>query len=206
MKWMYALLTAAVLFAGASAGHATVRIADDRGGLIADYLDRYDGLRASGQAVVIDGLCASACTMVLGAVPHDRICVTPNAALGFHAAYNFVGRGRTATNREATELLYAQYPPQVRQWITSRGGLTPHMMFLRGRQLEAMYRPCGSDARFVAASGESSRMLPRSPRGFGAAFMRPRPRAGASAIHRASAPRPTRVAEDEMARAIRAGH
>jgi hypothetical protein len=190
------------LLAGAGTGHAAVRIADDRGGLITDYLDRYDGLRASGQAVVIDGLCASACTIVLGAVPHDRICVTANAALGFHAAYNFVGRGRTVTNLEATRLLYSQYPPEVRRWITSRGGLTPHMMILHGRQLEAMYRPCGSAVRFATASGENRRMLPRSTRGVSAALMRSRP----NAIHRAFVlHRPTRVAEVETARAIRAG-
>lgn len=177
MKFLYALLTAAVLLVGASASHAAVRIGNDPGGLIADYLDRYEGLRASGQAVVIDGLCASACTMVLGAVAHDKICVTPNAALGFHAAYNFVGRGRTMTNPEATELLYAQYPAQIRRWIDNRGGLTPHMMFLRGRQLEAMFRPCRSDARFAAASDGSRHVLPRSSHGLGAAFMRPRPRA-----------------------------
>jgi hypothetical protein len=176
MKFLYALLTAAVLLVGVNASHAAVRIGNDPGGLIADYLDRYEGLRASGQAVVIDGLCASACTMVLGAVPHDRICVTPNAALGFHAAFNFVGRGRTMTNPEATELLYAQYPAQVRRWIDNRGGLTPHMMFLRGRQLEAMFRPCGSDARFARAGGEGRHFLPRSPGGIGAALMRPRPR------------------------------
>jgi len=177
MKFLYALLTAAVLLVGVSASQAAVRIGNDPGGLIADYLDRYEGLRASGQAVVIDGLCASACTMVLGAVPHDRICVTPNAALGFHAAYNFVGRGRTMTNPEATELLYAQYPAQVRRWIDNRGGLTPHMMFLHGRELEAMFRPCGLDVQFAAAGRERRHMFPRSPRGMGAAFMRPRPRA-----------------------------
>jgi hypothetical protein len=176
MKLLFALLTAAVLLVGVSASQAAVRIGNDPGGLIADYLDRYEGLRASRQAVVLDGLCASACTMVLGAVPHDRICVTPNAALGFHAAYNFVGRGRTMTNPEATELLYAQYPLPVRRWIDNRGGLTPHMMFLRGRQLEAMFRPCGSDARFAAAGGQGGHMFPRSPGGFGAAYMHPRPR------------------------------
>ena len=170
MKYIYALLMAAGLLVSVSASHAAaVRIGNDPGGLIADYLDRYEGLRASGQAVVIDGLCASACTMVLGAVPHDRICVTRNAALGFHAAYNFVGRGRTVTNPEATELLYSQYPLPIRRWIDNRGGLTPHMMFLRGRQLEAMYRPCGEDARFAAVSSESRYGLPRSARGLGAA-------------------------------------
>src|SRR5215475_13319303 len=154
MKFIYALLAAAVLLASVGTSHAAVRISDDRGGMIAEYLEKYEGLRASGQTVMIDGLCASACTIVLGAVPHDKICVTAKAALGFHAAFDFVGAGRTATNPEATEMLYSQYPPQVQRWIASRGGLTPHMMFLRGRQLEAMYRPCDFDARVATGTGE----------------------------------------------------
>jgi hypothetical protein len=142
MKILSALLTAAFLLAGVGAGHAAVRIANDRGGQIGAYLDRYSELRASGQAVMIDGLCASACTIVLGAIPRDRICVTSNATLGFHAAFDFAGNGRTVTNPEATHMLYAGYPSKVRRWISRRGGLTPRMIFLRGKQLQAMYRPC----------------------------------------------------------------
>jgi hypothetical protein len=171
---MCALLTAAVLLAGAGAGHATVRIANDRGGLIGDYLEKYDGLRASRQTVVIDGFCASACTMVLGAIPYDRICVTPHAELGFHAAFDFTESGRTVTNPEATEMLFSQYPPQVRRWIASRGGLTPHMIFLRGRQLQSMYRPCSSDMVAAAGRGEIRHGLARSSGGVGAAYMRSR--------------------------------
>ena len=48
--------------------HAMVRIVDDRGGPIGAYVDRYRDLRSSGQAVIIDGLCASACTIVLGKI------------------------------------------------------------------------------------------------------------------------------------------
>ena len=146
MKILSALLTAALLFAGAGASHAGVRIANDRGGQIGQYLDRYSELRASGQAVMIDGLCASACTIVLGAIPHDKICVTSNATLGFHAAFDFTGNGRTVTNSQATQMLYSGYPSQVRRWISRRGGLTPRMIFLRGKQLQAMYRPCYFDA------------------------------------------------------------
>ena len=147
MKVLSALFTAALLLAGAGAAHAGVRIADDRGGQIGQYLNRYIELRASGQPVMIDGLCASACTIVLSTIPHDRICVTSNATLGFHAAFDFAGHGRTVTNPEATQLLYSNYPPRVRRWIARRGGLTPHMIFLRGRQLQDMYRPCYLDAQ-----------------------------------------------------------
>jgi hypothetical protein len=51
---------------------------------------------------MIDGLCASACTLVLGAIPQNKICVTSRAMLGFHAAYDFGVNGRIITNPEAT--------------------------------------------------------------------------------------------------------
>src|SRR5438105_10176034 len=66
---------------------AVVRITDDRGGNIGAYWSRYMTLRDAGEEIVIDGTCSSACTLVLGIMPHDRICVTSNALLGFHAAW-----------------------------------------------------------------------------------------------------------------------
>ena len=69
MKFVTGLLAAVLLLAGVGASHAVVRIADDRGGRIGTYVDKYQGLRTSGETVIIDGLCASACTIVLGAVP-----------------------------------------------------------------------------------------------------------------------------------------
>jgi hypothetical protein len=144
MKFVTCLLAAALLLAGVGASHAAVLIADDRGGQIGSYITKFQRLRSSGQSVVIDGLCASACTIVLGAVPHDKICVTSRAALGFHAAYDFGNNGRTFTNREATMMLYSMYPTRVQRWIAARGGLTPQMIFLRGKQLQAMYQPCYS--------------------------------------------------------------
>jgi hypothetical protein len=142
MKFVTGLLAAALLFVAVGTSHAAVRITDDRGGQIGTYVTKFQRLRSSGQSVVIDGLCASACTIVLGAVPRDRICVTPRATLGFHAAYDFGVDGRTITDREATMMLYSMYPMPVQRWIAARGGLTPQMIFLRGRQLQAMYQPC----------------------------------------------------------------
>lgn len=150
MKFVTGLLAAILLVAGVGASHAVVRIADDRGGRIGTYVDKYQGLRSSGETVVIDGLCASACTIVLGAVPHDRICVTPNATLGFHAAWDMGNNGRAITNREATKMLYSMYPSNIRRWIAKRGGLKPQMVFLRGPQLASMYKPCYMDARASA--------------------------------------------------------
>jgi hypothetical protein len=148
MKFATGLLAALLLLVGMGASHAVVRIADDRGGRIGTYVDKYQGLRSSGEAVIIDGLCASACTIVLGA--RDKICVTSHAMLGFHAAWDFGANGRAITNPEATQMLYSMYPSPVRRWIAARGGLTPHMLFLRGKQLQALYRPCYLDAQASA--------------------------------------------------------
>jgi hypothetical protein len=147
MKFATGLLAAVLLLAGVGASHAVVRIADDRGGRISSYIDKYQGLRTSGETVIIDGLCASACTIVLGAVPHNRICVTSHANLGFHAAWDFGANGRSVTNPEATQMLFSMYPSPVRRWIAARGGLKPQMIFLRGKQLMSMYRSCYLDAQ-----------------------------------------------------------
>jgi len=157
MKLVTGLLAAVLLLAGMGAGHAVVRIADDRGGRIGTYVDRYQGLRSSGETVIIDGLCASACTIILGAVPHDKICVTTHARLGFHAAWDPGANGRAITNPEATQMLYSMYPSPVRRWIAQRGGLRPQMIFLRGKQLMSMYRPCYLDAQASTPRSSSSR-------------------------------------------------
>jgi hypothetical protein len=150
------LLAAVLLLIGMAPSHAVVRIADDRGGRIGTYVDKYQGLRSSGEAVIIDGLCASACTIVLGAIPRDRICVTSHATLGFHAAWDFGANGRAITNPEATQMLYSMYPSPVKRWFNARGGLTPHMIFLRGKELQALYKPCYLDAQASATRTPTS--------------------------------------------------
>jgi len=45
------------------------------------------------------------------------------------------------------QMLYSMYPSPVRRWISQRGGLTPHMIFLRGKQLMGSYKPCYLDAQ-----------------------------------------------------------
>jgi hypothetical protein len=147
MKLATGLLAAILVLIGMAPSHAVVRIADDRGGRIGTYVDKYQGLRSSGETVIIDGLCASACTIVLGAIPRDKICVTSHATLGFHAAWDFGANGRAITNPEATQMLYSMYPSSVKHWISARGGLTPHMIFLRGKELQALFKPCYLDAQ-----------------------------------------------------------
>jgi hypothetical protein len=79
----FALLMAAALWSAV----AEYRITRDHGGLLEDYKAKYAVIRDRGERVVIDGICNSGCTLVLGIVPLNRVCVTSRASLGFHMAY-----------------------------------------------------------------------------------------------------------------------
>jgi hypothetical protein len=68
-----ALLGAAVAASMISNASAAVRIKADPGGQIGPYLENLAVLRSSGERVIIDGPCLSACTMVLGVIPKERI-------------------------------------------------------------------------------------------------------------------------------------
>jgi hypothetical protein len=146
MKFLTALLATAFSLGYAGPSDAVVRITNDRGGLIQRYFDRYENLKNTGQTVIIDGLCASACTIVLAKIPSERICVTERANLAFHAAWDLGAGGRQITNPEATRIMYSMYPAPVRNWIATRGGLSRHTIFLRGARLKAIFPPCYLDA------------------------------------------------------------
>ena len=121
---------------------AEVRILGSPGGQVGPFLDMFDRIRDSGETVVIDGPCISACTLVLSVVPNERICVTRRAVLGFHAARSMDRRGRLYAEPEASELVLQAYPAAVRNWIRRRGGLSSRLLLLRGRELAAIYPSC----------------------------------------------------------------
>ena len=121
---------------------AEVRILASPGGQVGPFIDLFERVRASGERVVIDGPCLSACTLVLSVVPDDRICVTRRAILGFHAARSIDRRGRIYAEPEASALVLEAYPARVRSWIRRRGGLTSRLLLLRGREFAAIYPSC----------------------------------------------------------------
>jgi hypothetical protein len=121
---------------------AEVRILASPGGQVGPFIDLFEKVRNSGERVVIDGPCLSACTLVLSMVPSERICVTRRAVFGFHAARSMDRRGRLYAEPEASKLVLEAYPGPVRDWIVRRGGLTSHLLLLRGRELSAIYRRC----------------------------------------------------------------
>ena len=136
------LLCAALLAFGGTSASATMRIAEDRGGQIGQYLQTFAAVRATGEPVIVDGNCLSACTLVLGLVPRNQICATPRARFGFHAAWMPDLDGRPVTSSMGTQALWKIYPASVRRWISRHGGLSRKMIFLEGRSLGGIVASC----------------------------------------------------------------
>ena len=147
MRANFFVVTALFTALTTTSASATVLISGDIGGMMENYVARFQQLRQTGEPVVIDGACYSACTMVLGLVPRDQICATPNAVLGFHAAWQFDTSGGRVASASGTRDLMKTYPALVRAWIVRHGGLTPNMKFVRGRDLAAIVAPCDKGSR-----------------------------------------------------------
>jgi hypothetical protein len=136
------VIATAALCAAIVPVRAEVRILASPGGQVGPFIELFDRVRQSGERVVIDGPCLSACTLVLMTIPEERICVTRRAVLGFHAARSIDRRGRIYAEPEASRAVQEAYPAAVRDWISRRGGLTSRLLLLRGRELAAIYPRC----------------------------------------------------------------
>jgi len=113
---------------------------DDRGGQIGVYAKKYERIRDQREPVVVKGNCLSACTLVLGIVPTNRMCVENSAMFGFHAAWLPNENGRPQTSALGTQELLRIYPSDIRELIRKRGGLKKKMFFVRGDELPTRYR------------------------------------------------------------------
>jgi hypothetical protein len=147
MKWQAvlagALASAVVTLLQVGVASADVRIVNDPGGEVSSYVRKFHEMRATGEHIVIDGPCLSACTLLTGIVPRNHVCVTSRAVLGFHAAsyYDDASRSLVPT-RAGSRVVMRLYPPEIRAWIGRHGGLTPQLITMRGHDLAAMYPTC----------------------------------------------------------------
>src|SRR5918994_6156465 len=121
--WLRASIAAFLMGAVIVPADAAMRITGDKGGQIGPYLYSFVALRSTGQRVIIDGPCLSACTLVTAVMPRSHICVTPRATLGFHAAWAPDETGRKTVHRAGTKLVYKIYPKQIQSWIARNGGV-----------------------------------------------------------------------------------
>jgi hypothetical protein len=138
-----ALLSLSVLVA--SPARADLHIRRDHGGYVEEYKAKYKRIRDRRERVIIDGICNSACTLVFGIVPMNKICVTPKASLGFHQAYydKAFTFGIKVTSSEGTSDLMSYYPDTVKDWIRRNGGLTTEMKKIKnGGELWRIVDPC----------------------------------------------------------------
>ena len=124
---------------------ADLHITRDHGGYVEEYKAKYARIRDNHERVIIDGICNSACTLVFGIVPMNKICVTPRASLGFHQAYydKAFTFGIKVTSSEGTSDLMSYYPDTVKDWIRRNGGLTTEMKKIKnGTELWKIVDPC----------------------------------------------------------------
>jgi hypothetical protein len=125
-----------------------IRLANDHGGLIRAYRDRFIRARENGERVVIDGACLSACTLAVGLLPPGQVCVTSKAVLGFQEGWtpapgtNSMDRADRIPNAKATQYMMNTYPPALQHWINQHGGLTSNTIFLKGKELTAIVPKC----------------------------------------------------------------
>jgi len=110
----------------------TIEVYDNHGGRVAEYNARWARLAARGVNVKIIGPCQSACTVLLGHIPRERICVTPQASFGFHLA----------KLPAATETLRRAYAADIRAWIKRHGGLTHNFIWMRAPDTYRYFKKC----------------------------------------------------------------
>ena len=126
---------------------------------------RYAQVRSTGERVVVDGDCLSACTLVLGLVASNQICVTSRARFGFHAPLVLNNEGLFVARANATQAMWNVYPASVQQWINQHGGLSGQMIYLEGGELNSIVATCDSStlrALLVAgAAGYSGTLVHR---------------------------------------------
>jgi hypothetical protein len=115
----------------------------DPGGNVFQYRDRWREIAQSGEDVEIRGPCLSACTLIMGYVPKERLCFGDYASLQFHAARE--GASGKLSER-ATWDVFRSYPNDIREWLKGRGGvpkMTAAFWELGAKELWVMgYRRC----------------------------------------------------------------
>jgi len=127
------------------------------GGSLFEFYELYSTIRNEGRQVRIDGMCMSACTMVAGLIPAERICVTPFAILGFHSAYQMTVVGPQHSS-EGTRMIWQTYPAKLQRMLIDAGwkgdpedhrddpslNKHPQMIYIRTPELYAVFRPCAA--------------------------------------------------------------
>jgi hypothetical protein len=123
-----------------------VLIRRDIGGDISVYQSRIKQWIKERRRIIIDGPCASACTIYL-ASPH--LCITRRAQFWFHAGYVEFNAGYNfkIPSRHWSNEMLRHYPKPVLNYINRHGGLREMAYVipaLQGNELRQMVRACST--------------------------------------------------------------
>jgi len=114
------------------AGAETIDVFDNHGGRVVEYNARWAEYAQRGVSVRVVGPCKSACTILIGHIPRNRICVTPKATFGFHLA----------KLAHATAMIWNAYPDDIKAWINARGGLQRDFHWMRAPDTYRYFKRC----------------------------------------------------------------
>ena len=136
---MKRIFLAALILISTPAYANTITINEfNHGGMLDDFVAFWKWIAASGDNVVIDAPCASGCTLFLGYVPPDKVCITGKGSLGIHKAANDSG-----PLDEFSKALYrSSYPEWVLKWIQSKGGMTKDVIFMWPEDMKGHIELC----------------------------------------------------------------
>ena len=140
--WLATVGFAVSLAAPVVAENRTIHIRHDKGGDLVFYQIKAQVARDLKLNVVIDGLCASACTVLLH-LPRSQVCATHRAELQFHRArlVRTVENGNSLLRKANSDMLNG-YPPTIRNWIAKRGGLTDRLLKMKPAEVTRHIRTC----------------------------------------------------------------
>ena len=118
----------------------------DGGGGVFTYYEKYTLAREHGITYRVEGMCISACTLMLGVMDRDQMCAAPHAMFGFHSAFYEDKFGNRVFSADGTNTAWAVYPPGLRDLLKSKG-LDPNvdhpgLFWLTGEELSAFIPPC----------------------------------------------------------------
>lgn len=98
-------------------GLPTKNLTVDPGGSVTERMRTIELLRSANAKVEIDGLCISACTMLLSL---ENACVKPYTIFGFHSASQGFGEMSPFGNA----IISMFYPPAIMKWVEETKALS----------------------------------------------------------------------------------
>ena len=107
-----------------------ILVKEDTGGRLDWYMKSLDMIKKAGLGVRFDGMCASACTMIVSEQFNLDVCVTENAKLGIHHPFLMSSDGEISysipsiaqANQIWSEVFYKKYPEWLRKFIDANNG------------------------------------------------------------------------------------